>query len=129
MEQSSNREHVKKTIPKLVVFDLDNTLINEGFSDTEPILCDDTLKILEYLKSKPVKIVLATHNYSVSYIIDKLGIDNYFDLVLAYHDYTNKASHLWNTVTKFDVQSHEIVFYDDLAENIRAVRMQELTVY
>jgi len=112
------------TYPKMIIFDLDDTLIQEGFPITEPIICDDTMKILQYLRTKNVKTVLATHNYSADYILEKLDLTKYFDLVLAYHDYTDKASHLWNALRKFNLNPSDVVFYDDIIENIQAVCKQ-----
>lgn len=109
---------------KAVMFDLDDTLIQETYSVTGPVLCKDTLAILDYLEDQSVKIILATHNYSADEILEKLDIAWHFDLVLAYYDYSDKASHLRKALQEFDLKPSEVVFYDDMAENTRSVRTQ-----
>ncbi len=73
----------------VAVFDLDDTLIHEGFKT--PILMPNTMYILE--------------------------ISKFFDLILDYHDYTRKKSHLSKIIEYFDVKPCEIIFFDDLYEN------------
>jgi hypothetical protein len=56
---------------KIAVFDLDDCLIHEGF--TEPKAVDAAEIVLKYLQDKNINSVLATHNIDGEYIISRLG--------------------------------------------------------
>ena len=107
---------------KLVIFDLDDTLIHEGFSDN--ILCDDTEYVLKRLKELKIPIVLATHNHEAHRILAQIHIRNsksnmFFDTIFAYHDYTNKKSHLTKIIEQYSsISPSEMLFFDDLGKNI-----------
>jgi len=111
----------QKSSPKLAVFDLDDTLVHEGFADEHPILCDDTLGILTMLRDMGVKIALASHNHKSEVILQNSDIRHYFDSVQAYHDYTDKQSHLKNIMKELSIEPKQTVFFDDLIENLNGV--------
>jgi len=101
---------------KIAILDLDDTLTKDDYFGY--VLCNDTIIVLEYLKKKQVKIVMATHNYDANNIAHKLGIFKYFDLILSYHDYTDKLSHINTALKIFNFEPSDAIFYDDLYENI-----------
>jgi len=105
--------------PKIVLFDLDYTLTVER-EDTGMELCDDALAILVWLKAREerLKIVLVTHNDYAFHVCQKLKMDRFFDLILAHHDNTNKASHLSRALQHFGMEPSDAVFFDDVFENV-----------
>jgi HAD superfamily phosphatase (TIGR01681 family) len=122
----NNASVYKEHTIKLAVFDLDDTLIHEGFADSEPILCNDTMAILELLKKNNIKIALASHNHNAETIMKNAGIYNFFDFVQAYYDFTDKASHIHNIMEHFsffNIKLDEMVFYDDMKINIIKARI------
>jgi FMN phosphatase YigB (HAD superfamily) len=112
---------ISETNVEVVVFDLDDVLIHEGFQ--EPILCDQTLDVLNYLKSKNIKMAIASHNLNAEKIIAKLKLQDYFCLILGYYDHTDKASHLHKIIKDLNIDRSKILFCDDLSENIRQARV------
>lgn len=107
---------------EVVVFDLDDTLVHEGFHDEYPILCDDTLQVLDLLKGKNIKMAIATHNDNAEIMLKNSGIYDYFAVVQAYCDYTDKRSHMRKISESLNVKLENMAFFDDLPENIEAVR-------
>ena len=99
----------------LYIFDLDDVLIHEGLNN----LCDDTLKVLEYLYSKNKYIILASHNTNAKNILEQCNILKYFDDIYYYYDDTDKRSHLSDILNTFSfIDRSKIIFYDDLESNI-----------
>ncbi len=118
------------SVYKLVIFDLDDCLIHEGFD--EPIICDDTIEILKYLKNMDVKISLASHNYQGLEILKRIGLYEYFDpqLCCAFFDDTKKK-HLASIISTSGIPHEDIIFFDDLDCNIiygRSIGIQSIRV-
>ena len=124
--------HRKKTI---VIFDLDDTLIHEGFD--EPILCDETLETLRWLQEQDALIAVATHNDDAMAIIKELKIDHFFTGgVAAYTDDSYKLSHVNLLLRELNrsrfIESqgktdsftfNDIIFVDDVDENVEKLRL------
>jgi HAD superfamily phosphatase (TIGR01681 family) len=112
----------------LYIFDLDDTLIHEGFNFHETKLCNDTIEVLEYLKTNGYKIVLASHNSHANEYLKATKIDKYFDF--AYGEYLDKSIMLINIMMKFpNIEPKNIYFYDDVQENISKARVLGINAY
>ncbi len=99
---------------KLFIFDLDDTLIHEGFEDEEPILCDDTIKIFELLKSLDINITIATFNENGVNIIKNAGIDKYIIQTEAFCDFHDKSTHVSNILLNYSqLDMNEVCYVDD----------------
>lgn len=108
---------------KLVIFDLDDTLITRNNED-ENILVPDTMSVLEYLKQQKIRIAIASHNNETLSIIKRLGIYNYFDTIAAYYDNTWKYSHVKSICKLLKISYNETLFCDDFPMNTRYVNSQ-----
>jgi HAD superfamily hydrolase (TIGR01509 family) len=104
---------------RLYIFDLDDTLIHEGFEPNETKLCTDTLHVLNLLRQQSHKIVLCSRNDRSQEYLKATGIDKYFDMVIGKDE--PKDETLLEIVTAFSDISHDRCYlYDDLPENIKA---------
>lgn len=108
---------------KLVIFDLDDTLITRNNED-EVILLPDTLLVLEFLKQQKIQIAIASHNKETLSILKQLGIYNYFDSIVAYHDNTYKYSHVKSICKLLKTSYNETLFCDDFPINTLHVNSQ-----
>lgn len=105
---------------KLVIFDLDDTLIHEGFDP--PILCDDTMQVLDYVRQLGLLVVLATLNAEGATILSRLGIEHYFDFMVTHDDPEDpnngrKEFHLNAIFQKYvDIHPKEMLWVDDLPQ-------------
>jgi HAD superfamily phosphatase (TIGR01681 family) len=109
---------------KVAIFDLDDTLIHEGFEefrDEHSTLCDDTIQVLDTLRGKGIKIALASHNYGAESMLKDLNLFDYFCTIQAYYDDTDKKSHINKILKELNVVPKEVVFFDDLIENIESI--------
>lgn len=109
----------------LCIFDLDDVLIHEGFE--QPVLCDDTIKILQLLKENSILIALATYNEDAIQILITLNILQYFDYIAAWEDdNSKKVEHITKILQHFtnETKLDNIYFFDDLQENIDAVSIK-----
>lgn len=101
----------------LFIFDLDDTLINEGFDDIPGVfLFDETLKVLDYLLLNNHTLAIATHNDNALAQLKKNKLDKYFDvnLVVAF-DNISKIPHLKKLINICnDIDIKNFVYIDDL---------------
>lgn len=98
---------------KLFIFDMDDTLIHEGFEDDSPILCDDTIKCFELLKKKNALITVATFNENGKTILKNAGLDSYICQIEDF-DFHDKFTHVTNILKNYpDINMEEIVYIDD----------------
>jgi putative hydrolase of the HAD superfamily len=118
----SNKQEIKT---KLVIFDLDHTLIDWVYG--APKLYPQTEYVVEYLKERNMKMVIATYNKEAVYILHKLGIISYFDFI-AIEKTTNimlvdyKESILKNLLEKYNISPNEAIFFDDQPCNIQTAQ-------
>jgi beta-phosphoglucomutase-like phosphatase (HAD superfamily) len=108
-----------------VLFDLDDVLIHEGFTDLilssenpHQYLCEEALSVLQHVKNLGLKMALVSHNPQGSKIIDKMGLNNYFSSIQSYWNYT-KFFHLSDTIEALKVNASNCLFCDDLEHNLR----------
>lgn len=120
----ANKELMKTNID-LIIFDLDETLIKTKGSSIYVYKFVEPL--LKYLKSKNVKIALASYNTEAIFILDNLNIHHYFDIIEYenwYHKMDYKEKMLKNILYRSKVSPNKILFLDDqkpflsTAENI-----------
>lgn len=102
----------------IFIFDLDDVLIHEGFD--HPILCNDTIKVLNTIRNKG-KLAIASHNDHGLEILKILGIFELFSYIQAYND-RSKLQHFINIIKHFDVNYADCVLFDDLIENINLAK-------
>jgi HAD superfamily phosphatase (TIGR01681 family) len=112
-----NEINEKKNI-KLIIFDLDDTLI-KTYNDYI-FMCHSVEPILQYLKSKNIKIGLASYNANAGRILKNINLIKYFD-VIKYETWTNyydldfKRNMLKNIINYTQIPHHEVLFLDDNA--------------
>lgn len=109
------------TKKKLVIFDLDNTLVEYicGF----PVVLPETRYILDTVKAAGYKMALATYNKKPMWVLEKCGLEDIFDYVGVEFitepllvDY--KRDLLRRVMEHFEVSADQVVFYDDQRCNI-----------
>ena len=105
-------------LAKLVIFDLDDTLVHEGFENyNEHLLCNDVLNVLEDLKRNGHLLAIASHNEDAENIAKKCGISHFFDIIVGSDTYSKLP--LVEEILEFTKKTKDdIVFFDDLYENI-----------
>ena len=100
---------------KVIIFDLDDVLIHEGF---EPyLLCDDVIDVLTYLKNKNYKLAIASHNDDTIEILTKTNLLKYFDYIQGFDD-VSKTKHFKNIIDHFKINYNDCYLFDDLQANI-----------
>ena len=109
---------------KVIIFDLDDVLIHEGFNPY--IVCNDTLKVLNYLKDKKYKLAIASHNNDTKEILEKTFLLDYFDYIQGF-DSLDKYEHLSNIKEYFGVNFDECCLFDDLESNILLAKKLNIT--
>ena len=105
---------------KLVIFDLDETLI-EKFGG----LYDDTIPILEFLKQNNICIALASYNqYADAYLCESNIID-FFDYVY-FESWYEKLDYKYDMLTtileKTKIPPNQVLFVDDWEKNIQVAQ-------
>jgi len=98
-----------KTPICVIIFDLDQTLINET-------ICKDTLQVLQELKNHQYSLAIASYNKYAKWFCDRYDITKYFDMIEAKFDST-KIHHLKNIMEFYKVPSSKIAFFDDRQRN------------
>jgi HAD superfamily phosphatase (TIGR01681 family) len=103
--------------PKIIIFDLDDTLIHEGF--TPAILCDHVLEVLNFLSQQDIILCIASYNEDATKIIDELELSSYFDQIIGY-DCKSKTEQIQQVIEKNPtISPNQIHFFDDLMINIQ----------
>jgi phosphoglycolate phosphatase-like HAD superfamily hydrolase len=99
---------------KVVIFDLDQTLINET-------ICKETENVLQKLKENQYKMAIATYNSRAKWFCDRYGITQYFGVIQA-NPASNKIMHIKNIMNHYSVIPSEIVFFDDKIRNCQIIQ-------
>ena len=105
----------------LIIFDLDDTLIHEGFR--QPRLCNDTIWILEFLKKNGHRLAIASHNTNAKIILKKCQIDHYFDIIVGECPTDLTKITLINKILEHcRVNNKEqVIFFDDIETHIHEI--------
>ena len=115
----------------LAIFDFDFTLsyVDDNFHSNPELhvreyhLYPDVDVILYVLKSLNIRLAVASNNINCPELLKELGINKYFDLVLAYNDSTEKVSHVKTIMEHFpEIKPEDITFFDDSKGNIEACK-------
>jgi len=102
----------------LVIFDLDDTLIHEGFEDPfERLMCAEAEDILKYLKHKGHTLAIASHNLKAKELAKQYNIHFYFDIILGECPPCYTKMPLINKILGLTLmEKKDVVFFDDLVE-------------
>ncbi len=109
---------------KLVVFDMDGTLLN-----SDHIVSKENLKALEYLKGKGIKVVIATgrpsellKKYTIEHRKESypLNIEKLENDIMNYFDLSKKEN--CNTYIDLPIDNKALFFYDKVT-HLSVVRM------
>lgn len=109
---------------KLFIFDLDDTLIHEGFEDDDPILCDDTLQIFDLLESLGIKIAIATFNENGKNILRNAKLYDRILHIEDFEDFEDKFTHVSNIMKRHpEISNEEVCYVDDDQINVKCIRL------
>jgi len=101
---------------KLVIFDLDDTLIRE---DCCARVFQETKMILDYLSSKYI-LAIASYNRYADWFLESNNILHYFDTVISYNS-ESKQGHMEQLLDKYDINKNECIFFDNDINNINDI--------
>lgn len=100
---------------KVVIFDLDQTLINET-------ICQETEIVLQTLKKHQISMSVASFNVHAKWFCDRYDISKYFDVITA-NFASDKISHITSIMNFYNITNPlEIVFFDDKQKNCEIVQ-------
>lgn len=106
----------------LVIFDLDDCLIHEGFEHVDGIfLFPETLQVLQYLKLREHDIAIASHNDDAIALLKKNKISQFFSFVIGFQPNTlTKIPHLTIILDHFKglYDPEDCVYFDDLEQYV-----------
>jgi len=106
------------TKPKLVIFDLDLTLVSESGE-----LYDNVDAMLKDIKAKDIIIALASYNFYGERLLTRKGIRQYFDVVVCEDWQSDTIDYKFTMLKKIlqdtNVEPCDVVFYDDNIKNIK----------
>jgi len=113
--------------PKIVIFDLDDTLVHEGFDELglgERLLFKEVKEVLEYLKEKGHTLAIASHNEKAEFILKSCNIHHFFKVIMGYCPPSFEKMPLVEDVLKCvgNVGRDDVVFFDDLSENVTELK-------
>ena len=107
-------------MPKIAIFDFDDTLIHEGF---DPVIeCAESYEVLRFLHSKKYIICLATLNEYASELSKQTSFYNYIDSFFEKNTDDFKNSHLNAIMEYYNCNPDDCIFFDDIKENIQQAR-------
>jgi len=106
---------------KIIVFDLDQTLINET-------ICQDTEEVLKKLKNAGYKLAIASYNKYAEWFCDRYNITNYFDIICA-EIQKNKIKHFQKIINFYKLNNinfvdSDIIFFDDYQPNFITIQQK-----
>jgi hypothetical protein len=102
----------------VVCFDLDDTLIHEGFYPY--IVCDNTFSILEYHKQLNHIIIITSCNDKAKEICINIEIDKFIDYY-ATHDDNSKINQYKEVLERYG-NNKLFIIYDDLEKHLEEAR-------
>lgn len=106
------------TVPKLIIFDLDSTLMSDYGE-----LYDNVEKMLREIREKKIKIALASYNVNGENRLKRSGIRQYFDMIICeswnQEDIDYKDKMLQQVLKSMDMEASDVIFFDDNIKNIK----------
>lgn len=108
---------------KLIIFDLDDTIIMWNMSGHERIVYDYELEnFLKKLKEKNFILTIASFNDYADKFLNRMGLDDYFTYIVGSSSFDSKIYLIENIMNKFPtIKKEEILFFDDLESNCNDV--------
>jgi FMN phosphatase YigB (HAD superfamily) len=100
------------------IFDLDNTLYNPTTNELYP----DVIHILDYLKSNNIRMFVCSHNCNGKKLLQDHNILHYFEDIACYASNITKIPNMKQLILRNNIDIHDIVFFDDIMDNIRDMR-------
>lgn len=107
---------------KVIIFDLDFTLIDEEFKPFPEVK-----SIIEKL-SKKYKLAIASYNSKAKYILERNDLLKYFDIIVSFIHFT-KSIHFSTIRKHFNIDYSEISFFDDDNKNIELAKSLGISSY
>lgn len=114
---------------RIVIFDLDDTLVHEGFEDENGILGESFLfkevkDVLKYLKEEGHTMAVASHNEKAEIILKSCNIHHFFKVIVGYCPPSfGKTPLVEDILNRVDNMGKEdVVFFDDLYENVTELK-------
>jgi predicted phosphatase len=104
----------EKSQIKVIIFDLDQTLINET-------ICKETENVLQKLHEQQYNMAIASYNLCAKWFCDRYDISQYFGIIHTGPGPT-KISHIKNIMHHYHVIPSEIVFFDDKRKNCNIIQ-------
>jgi predicted phosphatase len=104
---------------KLVIFDMDQTLIDET-------LYLDAEYIIKHFNKFNINMSIASFNKHAQWFCDRYDISKYFDIICGYYN-TGKLNHIkkikeFYNANGYEIYDRDIIFFDDDIINISEVR-------
>lgn len=103
----------------VAIFDLDDTLIHEGFEI--PIKCADALDVLKLAKENGCIVCLATLNEDALDLCKQVDLSKYIDFTVAI-DIESKLTHFIKIMEYCDCVPSEMLVFDDVYKHILEAR-------
>ena len=101
---------------KVIIFDLDQTLINET-------ICKETEDVLQKLHQQQYNMAIASYNSCAKWFCDRYDISQYFGIIQSKPG-PNKIDHIKNIMHHYQISPSEIVFFDDKSKNCTVIQQQ-----
>lgn len=108
---------------KLVVFDLDDTLIDGAVCDK---VLPESLVVLEFFKKRGVLMAIASDNSDAKWFIKKNNLCKYFVRVEAFRA-DDKVPHIKRILESTGIHKNDCIFIDDCPENIKGCLLFGIT--
>jgi predicted phosphatase len=102
---------------KIIVFDLDQTLLSNG------TIGNETEFILELLKQQQYSLAIASYNRYAKWFCDRYDISKYFDIICAEQTET-KIPHMKTIMNFYHALPSEMVFFDDKHKNCKTIQTE-----
>jgi FMN phosphatase YigB (HAD superfamily) len=107
-------------MPKIAIFDFDDTLVHEGFEP--PIECDEALEVLQFFYKKKYIICIASLNEYAEELCKQTNLYPYIDTIFSLKTDDFKKSHLKAILEYYECKPKDCIFFDDIKENIIQAR-------
>lgn len=102
---------------KIAIFDLDDTLIHEGFE--HPVECPDALKVIQFFYAKEYIICIATLNEYGVELCKQTSFCSFVSQIIALNTNDLKDYHLNTIMDYYKCKPKDCVFFDDISENVQ----------
>lgn len=108
---------------KLVVFDLDDTLIDGSLCNR---VLPESIMVLEFFKKRGIMMAIASDNSDARWFLKKNNLCKYFVSVEAFRA-DDKVPHIKRILESTGIHKNDCIFIDDCPENIRGSTLFGIT--